>query len=180
MSKKHELRVYDYVNRPYASVREVLRLDPLAIFQRATTTAAARANALGAELHVPLGPIELAADITIRVVSTDRAPSPFGKEATILALEWKSAKRAALFPTMAATLTAYALTSTETQLELCGTYDPPMGLVGDAIDAIGMHRIAEASVLRWVQDVAAFLRAELVDDSAPSPFESRHRTGSGY
>jgi hypothetical protein len=172
VSKKHELRVYDYVNHPYASVREVLCLEPLAIFQRATMTAAARANALGAELHVPIGPLELAADITIRVVSTETATSPFGKEATVLALEWKSAKRAGLFPTMTATLSAYALTSTETQLDLCGTYNPPMGLFGDAIDAMGLHRIAEASVQRWVQDVAAFLRAELADVPAPSGLAS--------
>ena len=36
------LRVFDYVNRPYAKVRDGLTADPLAVFQRATSAAAGR------------------------------------------------------------------------------------------------------------------------------------------
>jgi len=54
----------------------------------------------------------------------------------------------------------YPLTASETQLDFAGTYEPPMGIVGAAIDALVLHRVvAEASVLHFVQDVAAFLRA---------------------
>jgi hypothetical protein len=62
---------------------------------------------------------------------------------------------------MHAELVIYPLTATETQLELAGTYEPPLGLVGRAIDSTLLHRIAEASVLQFVQEVARYLREDL-------------------
>ena len=60
-----------------------------------------------------------------------------------------------------ASLTIYPLAAGETQLALEGTYDPPLGWIGDAIDAIAMHRVAEESVAGFVRDVAAYLRTPL-------------------
>lgn len=58
-------------------------------------------------------------------------------------------------------LSIYKLTATETQLDFLGQYEPPLSLVGDALDAIIGHRIAEASVRRFTEDIARFLRAQL-------------------
>jgi hypothetical protein len=63
-------------------------------------------------------------------------------------------------------LRAYPLTPTETQLELEGTYAPPLtvpgeGIVTDDLTAVMGRRIAEASMLRFIQEVAVHLRAEL-------------------
>jgi hypothetical protein len=179
MSKRQELHVYDYVNHPYASVRDALLRDPRGIFERATTTAAARAHALGAAIHVKLGPIDVVAEVAIHVVSIDEVASPLGQPGTRLLFDWKSTNRPGLFPTMKGTLLVYALTSTETQLEFSGVYDPPMGVVGDAIDALILHRVvAQASVQHFVQDVAAYLRtgvnapARPVSSNPPRPLES--------
>ena len=49
----------------------------------------------------------------------------------------------------------------ETQLDFSGQYEPPLGAVGDAVDALVGHRIAEASVHRFVTDVARYLREHL-------------------
>jgi hypothetical protein len=62
---------------------------------------------------------------------------------------------------MKADLALYPLTSTETQLDLSGNYQPPLGLVGSVIDAAVGNRIAEASVHQFITDVASYLRAEL-------------------
>jgi hypothetical protein len=62
---------------------------------------------------------------------------------------------------MEATLAVYPLSSEETQIDLHGRYRPPLGVLGNAVDALIGHRIAEASVLRFVQDVAARIDAEL-------------------
>jgi hypothetical protein len=59
---------------------------------------------------------------------------------------------------MTAELSLYPLTSTETQLDFLGRYEPPLGLVGDAMNALVGHRIAEASVHRLIGDVAEYLR----------------------
>ena len=50
---------------------------------------------------------------------------------------------------------------TETQLDFEGDYEPPLGLIGNAVDSVIGHRIAEASVHRFVTDVATHLRDSL-------------------
>lgn len=62
---------------------------------------------------------------------------------------------------MDATLTAYPLTPGETQLDLDGHYQPPLGTVGSALDSAAGHRIAEATVLRLLRDVRTELLSEL-------------------
>lgn len=160
MADRHQLRCYEYVNRPYAQVQEALRSRAPEIFQRATTTAATRATSLGAELHAKLGALELGRFIAIDVTSVEDTTA-YGQPALRVHLKWSAAERPGMFPTMTATLTAFPLSSTETQLELDGAYDPPFGALGQVIDSVLLHRIAEASVLRFVQDVASFLRGDL-------------------
>jgi len=67
-----------------------------------------------------------------------------------------------LFPFMKADLAVYPLTSTETQLDFSGVYEPPLGPLGKAMNAIVGYRIAEVSVHRFVNDVAGYLRRTLV------------------
>jgi hypothetical protein len=76
-------------------------------------------------------------------------------------LRWKAARAPALFPAMQAELFVYPLSTTETQLDLQGHYRPPLGAIGGAIDSLVLHRIAEASVHRFVHEVAKFLRSDL-------------------
>jgi hypothetical protein len=161
MARRHELHAYDYVNRSYEAVRDALLASPLTVFRPATTAAALRNDDVGAELHATLGPLDIGAEIEIEITAIEEARSPDDRPATKLAIAWKAVRRPALFPTMHATLSLYALSPTATQLDLTGTYDPPLGLVGEAIDAIAMHQIASESVTNFVQDVAVFLRGLL-------------------
>jgi hypothetical protein len=167
MTKRHELRCFDYVNRPYDQVKEALLANALAIFERATRSTTDRASDVGAELRIRLGAVEIAADITIEIANIAGARSPSNQPAIRIDLTWKSKRSPGLFPEMTGSLWAYALSSRETQLELNGSYDPPLGLLGDAIDAIALHRLAEESVRRFITDIAAFLRAELPAEPAP-------------
>lgn len=173
MTKRHDLRCFDYVNRPYDQVKEALAANALAIFERATRSAADRARDVGAELRIRIGAVEIAADIAIEVTEIAGARSPANQPATRIDLTWKSKRRPGLFPEMTGSLWAYALSSRETQLELTGSYDPPLGLLGDAIDAIALHRIAEESVRRFITDIASYLRAEL--PVVPVPGEAGER-----
>ena len=163
MTTAHTLRCYDYVNHPYAAVRDALRADTGGIFQRATTSAAGRAQALAANLKVALGPLEIGTDIAIEVLGIEeREQGPAGRTPTcIVTLRWNSARAAALFPSMEAELAIYPLSRDETQIDLQGRYTPPFGPVGGALDSLLGHRVADASVHRFVTDVATQLRAEL-------------------
>jgi hypothetical protein len=46
-------------------------------------------------------------------------------------------------------------------LDFNGLYEPPLGPLGKAVNAIIGYRIAEASVHRFINDVAGYLRKTL-------------------
>ena len=81
--------------------------------------------------------------------------------ATRLHLEWEAARLPRLFPLMKADLSIYPITATETQLDFNGLYEPPLGPLGKALNAMVGHRIAEVSVHRFVSDLAGYLRKTL-------------------
>ncbi len=164
MSEPHVIRCYEYVTHPYEEVRGVLCRDPLGFFQRATTEAATRAKGLVTSLRVRVGSVDLGTDAVVVVRSVVEEPNAPGIHVprTRLAIEWRAAQASAFFPTMEAELSVYPLSKDETQIDFHGRYEPPGGLLGDAVDALVGHRIAEASVHRFVEDVAARLRQELL------------------
>jgi hypothetical protein len=170
MSKGREIHSYDYVNHSYLQVRDALSTNAPAIFQSATKAAAARAQSVASELRLDLGGIAIEADIRVSVNSVEQKPSEgISDPATRLQLEWEAATMPRLFPFMSAELAIYPLTSTETQLDFLGVYEPPFGPLGKAVNAVIGHRIAEASVHRFVSDVAEYLRKTLGASSDPRP-----------
>lgn len=159
MSDRHELRAYDYVVRPYATVVAVLRADPAGVLGRATKGAGHRAGDVAASLRASIGTLEVGTDVTIEVGAIEEAPSgPHGRSPVLrIPLRWRAAHASALFPSMEAVLSAWAISKDETQLELRGVYRPPLGVLGDAVDAIALGRLADASVHRFVADVAGYI-----------------------
>ncbi len=162
MSTGREIRSYDYVNRPYELVRDALKKNALTVFQSATKAAASRAQSVAAELHVDFGSIGVKTDINISIRNIEEnIVNATSTPTTRLQLEWQAATRPGLFPLMKGELSVYPLTSTETQLDFSGVYEPPFGAVGRTMNAIVGHRIAEVSVHRFVSDVAGYLRKAL-------------------
>src|SRR5215470_355507 len=112
MSTGREIRSYDYVNRPYERVRDVLTQHALTVFQSATKTAASRAQSIAAELHVDFGGIGVKTDVKIALngveeQSVDTTSTP----TTRLMLEWEAATMPRLFPLMKGVLALYPLTA---------------------------------------------------------------------
>jgi hypothetical protein len=157
-----EIRSFDYVNLPYERVRAALSKNALDVFRAATKAAAGRTHSLASALRVEIAGIEFAKEIEI---STQETREPPGASITRLHLDWKAASSPGLFPLMKAELSIYPLTATETQLDFSGRYEPPLGWLGTAVDAVVGHRIAEASVHRFVSEVAHYLRKELASES---------------
>lgn len=153
MPNRHELHAFNYINRAYADVRGKLLAQPLQIFRDATSAG----STAGPELHAKAGALDLSAEIEIEVLSIDEVADTT-RPMTKLEIAWKATRRPGLFPTLRATVSMYPLTPTETQLELSGVYDPPMGVVGDVIDAVAMRDRARSSVQRFVDETAAYLR----------------------
>lgn len=162
MPLERTLHCYDYVSHPFPRIQAMLHQGAARIFSRATTGAAERERDLAVQLRVRLGVLDVATDIKVDVGPIEETmSSPYGYQVMVIPLSWTAAKNPTLFPRMQAKLLVYPLSGHETQLELEGTYDPPLGLLGDAIDAVVGHRIAEASVLHFLRDVAARLQADI-------------------
>ncbi len=162
MNTGREIRSYDYVNHPYHRVRDALKHNAVGVFQSATKAAVSRAESVAAELHVDFAGLGVKADINIAVKGVEeKAADAASSASTRLLLEWEATTLPRLFPLMQGELFVYPLTSTETQLDFSGTYEPPLGAVGKTINAIVGHRIAEASVHSFVTDIAVYLRQTL-------------------
>ena len=158
MPESREVRCYEYVNLPYEQVSALLRSDAKTIFSRATASAADRARELIATLRLNMGPVEVGVDVRLQLTLMADELSATGEPRTRLDFTWQAAQGAGFFPTMEATLSAYPLSPSETQLDLHGHYRPPLGTVGTAVDVAVGHRIAEATLLRLLRD----LRTEII------------------
>jgi len=155
-----DIRSFDYVNHPYDRVRDALKANATEIFRMATHAARSRLESVASVLRVNIGAVEVSTAIDIEVGTISEVAGGPGRPRMLeIPVHWKAAERAALFPVMNAQLDVYPLTSTETQLDFHGHYDPPLGVLGSAVDAAVGHRIAEASVHRFVAEVAQYLRA---------------------
>lgn len=158
MSKS--IRCYDYVNHPFDQVCDALRSKSNSVFHEATTSAESRAETVAAGLHVNIAGIDVGKNVAIRIKLYEEFESKAGKRMTVH-LEWKATDQPGFFPVMTARLEVYPITSTETQLDFHGEYEPPLGVLGKAIDAIVGHRIAEASVHQFLSEVATYLRQSI-------------------
>ena len=164
MAQPREIRSYDYVNHPYARVRQALIADAAGVFRAATRSAASRAQSVAAALRVNMAGLEVGREIALSVGTIEeRQAAGSSQPMTIIPVTWAAARQPSLFPFMSAELTVYPLTSTETQLDFLGRYEPPLSIVGDVMNAVVGHRVAEASVHRLVADIAHYLRERLSD-----------------
>src|ERR1700744_1015805 len=101
MSTGREIRSYDYVNRPYEGVRDVLKQNAIAVFQSATKAAASRAQSVAAELHVDFAGIGVKTDINISIKGIEeKLADATSAPSTRLLLEWQAATLPGLFPLM--------------------------------------------------------------------------------
>ncbi|MGZ8756068.1 MAG: hypothetical protein ACXW15_12870 [Acidimicrobiia bacterium] len=73
---------------------------------------------------------------------------------TMFPLSWRATGAPGLFPQMNADLTVARLGPDMTQIGFSGSYEPPGGPVGQAIDGALLHRIAESSVKGFVDRIA--------------------------
>ncbi|HLW17823.1 MAG TPA: hypothetical protein VKV69_10740 [Actinomycetota bacterium] len=75
-------------------------------------------------------------------------------------IAWEATGTPGLFPTMEGDIVISSLGDQLTQLTFRGSYVPPLGHLGRAIDRVLMHHIAEASVKDFVDRIASSLKDE--------------------
>lgn len=108
------------------------------------------------------------------------APRPLAKEVVIalghaemgrsvvtVPVTWRATGAAALFPRLEGEIEVTPLAPARTQLRFRGSYRPPFGALGNAVDRLLMARFARATVVDWVDAVARQIAADLSDQSPP-------------
>ena len=168
MTETREVRCYDYVPVHHEHVRKLLRSEGVAIFSRATAVVTERARQLVATLRLNVGAVELGVDVQLQVKGVTDEVGATGDPRTRLDFSWQATQQASLFPKMDASLTTYPLSPDETQLDLYGRYQPPLGALGTVIDVTAGHRVAEATLHRLLRDVRNQILSELRVGSGPT------------
>ncbi len=85
---------------------------------------------------------------------------------TLLPITWRATELAALFPVMEADVEIAALGASRTQLSFNGRYRPPLSMVGQAVDRVVLHRVAEATTKDFLERVATKLSSTLAAGAA--------------
>ncbi len=109
----------------------------------------------GEELRARVGPRDGRIAKTIRL---DVGEPVRGEGQVRVPLAWEATGTPGIFPRMEASLIVSAMGPETTHLAFQGTYRPPMGALGRALDRAGLHRVAEASVKAFVDRLADSLK----------------------
>jgi hypothetical protein len=141
---------------PAGRVEQALLDSPAEWLSAVAGTAQRRGDELLAQVGV--GPLvqRLAHRVTITIGSPVRFPSM-----TSLPLTWEPTGHQGLLPRLEADLEVGPLGADRTQLAISARYRPPLGVVGQAIDRVLLHRVAEATVKDFLDRLSATITGRL-------------------
>jgi hypothetical protein len=88
---------------------------------------------------------------------------------TRIPVSWSATGARRLFPRLEGEMVVSEIGPELTQIVFRGSYDPPLGPVGEAFDRVLLHRLAEASVKRFVDGVIAAVSDRLVQMAVQAP-----------
>jgi hypothetical protein len=151
-----ELHAYAYVEAPFDLCIRLLAENATRVLQQATDESAEQARVLSRPLAVEVGGFSVSHEAVIEVGEFE----PRQLTSAVVPLRWQAETGRLLFPTMEAELEVSALVFDPplTQVTLRGTYEPPMGAIGAGADRLALGKLAEATVHRFVHEVADQLR----------------------
>jgi hypothetical protein len=114
-----------------------------------------RGDVLLAEVGVgPLG-LRLGRRVAVQLGQPVAFPSM-----TSLPMTWEPVGMNGLFPRLDADLEVGPLGQDRTQLAISARYRPPLGVLGQAIDRVLLHRVAEATVKDFLDRVGQAITAQ--------------------
>jgi hypothetical protein len=123
----------------------------------------------GQHLLVRAGVRGVSKEVQVQVL-----PAYVHGDAMVLPLRWvATGPTGAMFPQLDANLEIAWSSPTESVLRLAGTYRPPMGMVGNTLDRVLLHRVAEATSRALIHRLANALA-----DTASTVADSQQLTAS--
>jgi hypothetical protein len=76
----------------------------------------------------------------------------------VVPVTWKATFPEKLFPVMTGKVDVAPVSKNETRLTVSGMYEPPLGKLGEELDAALMHHVAEGTVKELAESIAAALQ----------------------
>lgn len=137
--------VHDFIDVPFP----IDVVERLLVSSDDLSTWAAAAYQRGERLAVGPGVAGVTAAVELEVGEPVR-----GTESISIPFAWRVANAVRLFPHMEAELVISPLTDESTHLTLRGRYTPPFASLGEVLDRLAMHRIAEATVRNFLERLA--------------------------
>jgi hypothetical protein len=149
------VRYYLELPIPPARVERAL-LGPPEWLSELADQAQRRGDVLLAEVGVgPLGP-RLGRRVAVQLGAAVAFPSM-----TSLPMTWEPLGLDGLFPRLDADLEVGPLGQDRTQLAISARYRPPLGVLGQAIDRVLLHRVAEATVKDFLDRVGQAITGQV-------------------
>ena len=130
----------------------------------------------GEDLRHRLQPIDIAPakEVFLRV-----GTARIRRDGVAFPITWRATGPTGLFPKMTAELVVTPVGSDEASVVFEGTYDPPLGIVGEAMDRALLNRIAEMTVKSWVDDLVETAEEEWVRLEREGDLDDGSLIGSG-
>jgi hypothetical protein len=147
------LRYFIELPLPAQAVEQALLASPATWLPRLADRAGTRGEELLTEVGIGPAFRGLRKRVQVELGPVVRHPSR-----TTLAMTWQPTGAGALLPVLEADLEIGALGAHRSQLALNASYRPPLGTVGRAIDRALLHRVAEATVKDFLDQVGVAIQ----------------------
>ncbi len=168
---KREVCEFRWEHIPYPEVAALLRARGAELILPSGEAGARRAERRMATLYAEVGKRQVARDVIVDVGEPEESGGPF--PIVRIPVSWRAAEHSELFPVMDGQLEAYPIAADRTQMSFQGNYRPPLGRLGDTIDGLFMHRVAEESVQRFLRSFAQRLRHAWLEQRSGTPKRTR-------
>lgn len=150
------VRYYVTIDRPIEACRTVLLESP----DEWLPNLVQRSQGPAEQLLARMGFSILAVDVRKKAIVQLGKPLLL-RDWLHIPISWEAQPVSDLFPRFEGELQLVPISPTETKLALAGTYDPPLGDIGRAVDNLLMHTAAEATVKDFVEQLGRRLEKEL-------------------
>lgn len=107
------------------------------------------------QVHTTIAGVELGTDVAVRMGPVRE----LGMHTVSMALTWDALEGNGIFPRMLGSIEVTAMSDhpPRTQVTFLGSYHPPMGILGTAVDAVAGHKIAEDTVEHFLEELCSRL-----------------------
>jgi len=150
------VRYFTDVERPFEILEPVILDAPERWLPAIASDAESKANRLLTEVGFGAGRVRLEKGVVVEIGSPQRLE---GK--AVVPMTWTPEDAGRLFPRLEADIELSAFGAQRSQVAISARYQPPMGVLGRAVDRAMLHLVAEATIKDFLDRVAESLEGRL-------------------